>query len=312
MDCRYFIENYDYIMESYNELYEKRYDGGTAMRYNGGKAYGTYQILEYFPENISKVISPFIGGGSLEVAICKELKIPVIGYDIFELLVNYWQVQIKQPQELYEKLKTFPNTKEYYAKIKDILKEVFNKGGELKRGNYSNLDLAAFYYYNHNLSYGPQFLGHMTNVYLDDNKYQKTINKVKNFNVKNLQVRHGKFENVIPAHNGDFMYLDPPYVLGGDSKVFAGFYPSIKIPIYHEGFDHEKLVTLLKKHRGGFILSYNDCSWVRDAYKDFEIVEISWQYSMGQGQTRIGRGRIKQVMDSHIKKSHELLIIGRK
>ncbi|MCL2312129.1 MAG: DNA adenine methylase [Firmicutes bacterium] len=311
MTCRYFIENYEYIKEAYNDLYEKRYDGGTALRYAGGKGYGCYQILEYFPKNISRVVSPFIGGGSLEVAICKELQIPVIGYDIFELLVNYWQVQIKQPQALYEKLKTFPNTKEFYAKIKDILREVFNKGGELKRGNYSDLDLAAFYYYNHNLSYGPQFLGHITNLYLDDKKYQRTIEKVKNFNVKNLQVHHSSFEKVIPAYNGDFMYLDPPYMLGGDSKMFSGIYPSSSMPIFHKGFDHERLATLLKKHKGGFILSYNDCSWIREAYKDFEIVEISWQYTMGQGETRIGRGRIKQGMNTNIKKSHELLIIGR-
>jgi len=312
MDCRYFIENYDYIMESYNELYEKRYDGGTTLRYAGGKSYGVYQILEYFPKNISKLVSPFIGGGSLEVAVCKDLQIPVIGYDIFELLVNYWQIQIKQPQALYDKLKTFPNTKEHYAKIKDILRKIFNNGGELKRENYSNIDLAAFYYYNHNLSYGPQFLGHMTNMYLDDNKYQKTIEKVKNFNVKNLQVHHGKFEDVIPAHNRDFMYVDPPYVLGDDSKVFTGIYPSNSIPIYHNGFNHEKLAQLLKKHKGGFVLSYNDCNWVRNTYKDFEIVTVDWQYTMGIGQTKIGKGRIKLNMDSHIKKSHELIIIGNK
>ena len=311
MDCRNFIENYDYITESYNELYEKRYEGGTPMKYAGGKAFGVYQILEYFPKNLSKVVSPFIGGGSLEVAICKELQVPVIGYDIFELLVNYWQVQIKQPQELYEKLKTFPNTKEFYAKIKDILKEVFNKGGELKRGSYTDLELAAFYYYNHNLSYGPQFLGHMSNLYLDDNKYQKTLNKVKNFNVKNLQVHHRRFENVIPAHNGDFMYLDPPYVLGGDSKVYRGLYPSSAMPIFHNKFDHEKLANLLKKHFGGFILSYNDCSWVRETYKEFEIVEIAWQYSMGMGVKTIGKYRQKNNL-THIKKSSELLIIGRK
>ena len=133
---------------------------------------------------------------------------------------------------------------------------------------------------------------------------------MNNFNVKNLQVRHGRFEDVIPAHNGDFMYLDPPYVLGGDSKVFGGMYPSSSMPIYHKGFDHEKLAELLKKHRGGFVLSYNDCSWVRNTFKDYEIVELSWQYGMAVGITKIGKYRKKAGMNTNIKKSHELIILG--
>jgi DNA adenine methylase len=51
-------------------------------------------------------------------------------------------------------------------------------------------------------------------------------------------------------------------------------------PVHHNGFDHERLTNLLKEHKGGFILSYNDCSWVREAYQDFKIVEVAWQYTM--------------------------------
>ena len=57
-------------------------------------------------------------------------------------------------------------------------------------------------------------------------------------------------------------------------------------------------------------MSYNDCSQVRELYKDFdiEITEINWQYTLGQGETRIGYNRIQDKRD-HIKKSHEILII---
>ncbi|BDR28728.1 hypothetical protein HSHS1_14890 [Helicobacter suis HS1] len=46
--------------------------------------------------------------------------------------------------------------------------------------------------------------------------------------------------------------------------MFRGIYPMRNFPIHHNGFAHEKLAQLLKKRPGPFILSYNDCSFVRE------------------------------------------------
>lgn len=290
----------------------KRYLG-SPLRYGGGKSLAVGSILEYIPDNVERVVSPFIGGGSVEIALAKELEIEVVAYDIFELLVNYWQVQIKYPQELYKKLSQIPNTKEEYERIKNLLKEIWNKKDGLLPNNYSELELATFYYFNHNLSYGPGFLGWMSSIYTDKNRYEAMLEKVKNFNVPKLQVYRESFETSIPKHKKDFLYLDPPYFLEGDSKMFRGIYPMRNFPVHHNGFKHELLAELLKKHQGGFVLSYNDCSWIRETYKDFEIIEIAWQYTMGQGETRIGKNRKTRNYDNrNIKTSHEILIIGKR
>jgi len=302
--------NKNYFLISHNGY--KRYLG-SPLRYAGGKSLAVGHILEHLPDGLSKVVSPFIGGGSVEIAIAKELNIEVVGYDIFELLVNYWQVQIKEPNKLFEKLNEIENSKEEYERIKDLLKEVWNKKDGFLKNNYSDLDLAAYYYFNHNLSYGPGFLGWMSSIYAEKKKYQAMLEKIKNFDVTNMQVFNESFETSIPKHNGDFLYLDPPYFLEGDSKMFKGIYPMRNFPVHHNGFRHKLLADLLKQHRSGFILSYNDCTWVREAYKDFKIVEISWQYTMGQGETRIGKNRLERNYDNeNIKTSHELLIIGEK
>lgn len=287
----------------------KRYS--SPLRYGGGKTLAVGKIIEHLPENIGKVVSPFFGGGSVEIAIAKELETDVIGYDIFELLVNYWEVQIKRPFDLYDNLLTFENTKEEYENVKNILKGIWNKKDGLLKNDYTDLELATYYFFNHNLSYGPGFLGWMSSIYVDKKKYHSMLDKVKKFDVKNLRVRYGVFEETIPKHNNEFMYLDPPYFLEGDSKMFKGIYPMRNFPIHHNGFNHQLLVDLLKSHKGGFLLSYNDCSWVREAYKDFEIIEVSWQYTMGQGETRIGKNRIERNFDNgNVKSSHELLIKG--
>ena len=250
-------------------------------------------------------------GGGIEIAICKELNKKVFAYDVFDLLVNYWNVQIKRPKELANELAKLKNTKEEYENIKNKLKIIWNKNDGLLLNQYSELELATMYYFNHNLSYGPGFLGWMSSNYLDEKKYKSMINRVRNFDCKNLSVFCESFEISIPKHQNDFMYLDPPYYLGGDSKLFKGIYPMRNFPIHHNNFDHQLLCSLLKQHKGGFVLSYNDCSWVREVYKDFEIKEVSWQYTMGQGETRIGKNRLERNYDNtNIKHSHELLILG--
>ncbi len=289
----------------------KRYSG--PLRYGGGKSLAVGSIIEHIPDDVNLVVSPFIGGGSVEIAIARELNVKVIAYDIFELLVNYWNVQIKNPVGLYDKLKDLKNTKEEYSKVKNILKKIWNKKEGLLKNHYSDLDLAAYYYYNHNLSYGPGFLGWMSSIYTDDKKYKSMLEKVKNFDCNKMEVYTSSFENSIPRHNKEFLYLDPPYYLDGDSKMFKGIYPMRNFPVHHNGFNHTLLANLLKNHKGGFVLSYNDCTWVRETYKNYKIIDVSWQYTMGQGETRIGKNRQERDYDnSNIKRSHEILIKGEK
>ena len=256
----------------------KRYTT-SPLRYGGGKSLAVGNILEYLPDGVGRVVSPFFGGGSVEIAIAKELGVEVIGYDIFDLLANYWQYQIAHPTELYEELLQIPPTKAEYERIKNELKKTWDK----KTGANDYLDdktKAVYYYFNHNLSYGPGFLGWMSSIYQNEKKYRSMIEKVRNFSLDTLSVFCASFDEVLPKHRDDFLYLDPPYFLEGDSKMFRGIYPMRNFPVHHNGFDHERLANLLKEHRGGFILSYNDCSWVREAYQDFKIVEVAWQYTM--------------------------------
>lgn len=174
-----------------------------------------------------------------------------------------------------------------------------------------SLDLAAHYWYNHNLSYGPGFLGWMSSIYQEQDRFERLVGKVGRFNSPNATVATGSFEDVIPKHSGDFLYCDPPYYLGEDSRMFKGIYPQRNFPVHHKGFDHELLRDLLHDHRGGFVLSYNDCPTIRSWYDDFEILEVVWQYTLGQGETRIGKNRI-QNGGNHVKQSHELLIVKRR
>lgn len=280
----------------------KRYMGAP-IRYAGGKSLAVGLVIELLPDKLNKVVSPFLGGGSVEIAIAKELDIPVVGYDIFDVLVNFWDVQLNNPPALYKKLLQFKPTRAEFKRVKERLKAHW-KDGE----NLGKLDLAAHYYFNHNTSYGPHFLGWPSSVYLQSERYKTMLEKVKNFKVPNMQVKVSPFEDILGNHKNDFLYCDPPYYLDGDSKTFVGLYPHRNFPIHHKGFKHEVLRDFLYNHKGGFVLSYNDCSTIREWYKDFDMITPSWQYTFSQGDTRIGENRLRDNDGLYVKKSHELLI----
>jgi DNA adenine methylase len=291
----------------------------TPIRYAGGKSKAIKQITP-FVENIDKIISPFMGGGSLEVHWASMGK-EVIGYDLFDVLVNFWNVLLNNREELVEKLKKISPTNEEYSKVKEILMKWDNTQEMLKdwktdhykrdeKITLDNITAAAYYYFNHNTSYGPGYLGWGSSVYLQPKKWNDMIEKISKFQLPTLSVKQGSFEEVLPNHTDDFLYLDPPYYLEKDSdnKMFTGIYPMRNIPIHHNGFNHELLRDLLKSHKGGFVLSYNNCETIREYYKDFEFHFPTWNYSMGNGETRIGKNRIDAGI-TNSKDSHEILIV---
>ena len=290
-------------LKSSHQKNYKRYLG-SPLRYAGGKSLAVGLIVEKIPYNIQKIVSPFLGGASVEIACAKELGLEVVAYDIFDLLANYWQVQQNQPEELAKKLRQWKPTKEKYTEVKETLKKHWKK----EETKQNKVELAALYWFNHNLSYGPGFLGWMSKIYENEIRYHRLLQRIENFNAGNFSVACASFEKILSQHRKDFLYLDPPYFLTGDSKMFRGIYPQRNFPVHHKDFDHRQLKDLLLEHKGGFILSYNDCSAIRDWYKDFEIVPVKWQYTLGQGETRIGENR-ESSKANHIKQSHEILII---
>jgi DNA adenine methylase len=86
----------------------------------------------------------------------------------------------------------------------------------------------------------------------------------------------------------DLLFLDPPYYLDKGSKLYG------KSGDMHEGFPHEVLFRIIE-NRQNWIMTYNDCEYIRDLYKDFLIISAEWSYGMNK-----------------TKKSSEIIIIGRR
>lgn len=292
----------------------------TPIRYAGGKS-KAYAVLtkELKTFNPSKIVSPFIGGGSLEVRWSSELGIPVDGYDVFFALTNFWNILLNKNSELVNELKTLSPTKSEYKRVKDLLLEWEVTQDMLKDWTtdyykrtptkIEDVKAAAYYYFNHNLSYGPMYLGWISKIYENQTKWNKMVETISKFKNDKLKVEQATFQTSIQSNPEEFLYLDPPYYLekDGDNKMFKGIYPNANVDVHHTGFEHEKLRDLLHSHKGKFMLSYNNCETIREWYKDFELQYPTWHYSYALGEKRIGKNKT----DNNPKQSHEILIIKR-
>ena len=293
----------------------------TPIRYAGGKTKAYNIITQEIPKlpTPKVIISPFMGGGSLESRWASEFGVRVLGYDIFDALVIFWKELLSNNIALADKLADLSATKEKYLEIKEILLQWDYTQDMLKdwSSDYykrdiielDNLTAAAYYYFNHNLSYGPMYLGWMSKIYQDQKKWDKMVDKIRTYKNPNLSVEKGDFADVIDSHPSEFMYLDPPYYLekDDDNKMFKGIYPNANIDVHHTGFNHELLRDKLHNHKGSFILSYNNCETIREYYKDYTQIFPEWHYSYALGETRVGKN--KSEVGNKPKESHEILIL---
>ena len=148
----------------------------TPIRYAGGKSKAYKIITSEIPRLPlpMRIISIFMGGGSLESRWASELNIKVIGYDIFKPVTNFWNILLSNSNGLADKLKTLNPTKRKYEEIKELLlKWDYTQSilKDWKTDHYKResikldpLTAASYYYYNHNLSYGPMYLGWLNTV----------------------------------------------------------------------------------------------------------------------------------------------------
>lgn len=83
--------------------------------------------------------------------------------------------------------------------------------------------------------------------------------------LEDVIIENRDFEQLIKTYDrpSSLFYIDPPYV--GSEKYYNKKFCDFTMD------DHRRLNNCLKGIKGRFILSYNDCGFVNENYKDFNI-----------------------------------------
>lgn len=243
---------------------ELNYSTRSPLRYPGGKTRGVEFITRFFPKNLDKLLSPFFGGGSIELAAAAK-GTKVYGHDLFSPLVEFWQCLISQPNELADEVeKYFPLPKEKFYELQQTQTRFRTK-----------LERAAVYYVLNRSSFsGATLSGGMSP---DHPRFTETsIKRLRDFYNPNIELQKADFKKSLTKHPYAFTYLDPPYLI--KSSLYG------KKGDAHKDFDHEGLANILKK-REHWLLSYNDCDEIRDLYSGFHIITPNWKYGMSNDKS---------------------------
>lgn len=268
------------------------------LKWAGGKTQIIENVLSKFPSEIKNYHEPFLGGGSVLLALLTMIsnnKINIHGKiyacDSNESLINlYIHIQSKK-DELYNYIDTYIN-------------EFNNISGEEINRNPDNINEALTskesYYYYVRKNYNKSVLGTIErsamflflnktcfrglyregpngfNVPYGHYKNPSIINKDELDNIsemiKDVVFKACDFtESFKDIIEGDFVYIDPPYA-PENSKSFVKYTES--------GFDlncHNRLFDIIKKTNDihvKFLLSNSNVELVKKSFETFEREEL--------------------------------------
>lgn len=276
----------------------------TWIRYFGGKQSAIKEILACFPDGIKEVVSPFVGGGSVEMALAAK-GVKVHAFDKFDMLIKCWDTMFenaeavaKRALELYPLaarcMKCSPTNK--LTKPEDIdvdcLKCMIIEGAHYKIED--PIEQAAYCWVANKQDWNGRFLGatgffdHRPGRTLDketgEDYYVKRRRIVRrNLNPRfwakwrnpNITIKCQDWKDTLAQYPNAMLYCDPPYI---DNEKSYGENRNKKThPDYIE-FDHNEFAEAMNEHKGGIVLSYvNDKDGIiRKAYEKFEIIPMKW------------------------------------
>lgn len=243
------------------------------LRYPGGKTRACKiienVILQHFDiTSFDTIISPFFGGGSFEFYMQNKYGVMLIVNDKFTPLYNFWkQVKINKAI-LCEELR----------EIKAVSKEQFIAYRKTIMDLQANiLQQATQYFVINRCSFsGSTLSGGFSEEASSKRFTQSSINRIEALDLTNIEIYNEDFYDFVNTYTPiekALLFLDPPYYLESKSKLYGNNGD------LHEGFNHNLLFELLTTKKN-WVLTYNNCEYIRNLYKDYIILDVNWSYGM--------------------------------
>ena len=232
----------------------------TLLRWPGSKRMAIDTVLPLIPEG-ETIYSPFLGGGSVEIALARRGN-DVVASDVSYDLINFWNHVLRHPKDLSEVIqKHLPMDKGMFKNMKAIYKHLLP------------IEKAAVFYTINKTS----MWGMMSNYGEGHSFNQNAVDFIRDFHCDGLSVNRGVYQPIVGIQ-AEFLYLDPPYYgsIMDDKRVYRELNGDTR-----QEFDHVELAIMLER-RDRFVLHYNDVPAIRDLYTGKRIVPAAWQHFMGK------------------------------
>jgi len=260
------------------------------IKWAGGKARLLHVIMKHVPKEFNRYYEPFVGGGALFFALQHQNS--VLSDSNGELMNMFTQIR-DNLSELIETLSKYPISNEsFYYEMRALVPVELSP--LIRACRFLYLNKTCF-----NGLYRTNRSGQMNTPWgkaKAPNVCDKGTLKVCSKALQGVALDASYFQKSLMSRNaeeGDFIYLDPPYVPISDTS-FVGY--------SKKGFsmeDHELLASIFEEKAGKgvqMMLSNADVPWVRERYKEFKLIEVQAPRSInskGSGRGKVGELLIK-------------------
>lgn len=225
----------------------------------GGKSLLAKKIVEQFPDDIDRYIEVFGGGGSVLFYKENHAKLEVYN-DLNSCLVNLFRCAKYHRAELQREISGYFNAREIFYEIRE----------KMKISGFTDIQRAAMFYVQIKVSYGSNMREFCCNNKNLSSDYLEEVEK----RLERVVIENKDFENLIKVYDRPkaLFYCDPPY------HKTESYYDT-----HFTEADHERLKAILSGIKGRFVLSYNDDEYIRELYKDYEIIPVERQNNLSRG-----------------------------
>ena len=232
----------------------------------GGKKLLRKRILEEFPEegSFNRYIEVFGGAGWVLFSSDRHAKMEVYN-DVNGNLVNLFKCTKYHPEALQKELEFILMSREQFFDAKE----------QMDMESLTDIQRAARFYILIKESFGTDLRSFGVRPKNMENAIDYILTVSKRLNT--VVIENSDFERILKTYDKKdaLFYLDPPYY------ETEKYYPDRFMPE-----DHKRLKEALDGIKGKFLLSYNDCEYVRELYKEYNIIEVDRMHNLVKGEEK--------------------------
>lgn len=224
----------------------------------GGKNYLKKEIVSRFPDNFNRYIEVF--GGVAWVLFYRDQHAAMEVYNDYNSnLVNLFRCVKYHRPELQRELTHSLNSRELFEDMKDQ----YNTKG------LTDIQKAARFFMILKTSYGSNQKNYGC-IKKDISLMCRYLERVEE-RLSGVVIENKDFEDLIKIYDKPdaLIYLDPPYY--GTEKYYQAQFSEE---------DHLRLRAALDHVKGKFLLSYNDCGYVRELYEGYKIEALERKHNL--------------------------------
>ncbi|MEY4768199.1 MAG: hypothetical protein RL637_838 [Pseudomonadota bacterium] len=240
------------------------------LRYPGGKTRAAEFISQLMPD-FKEFREPFLGGGSVFCYV--KQKFPNRIYwlnDIYFELINFWQISQTQLPDLLQKIQQWKNQYPIGRELYQFLNQ--------NCAQFNAIEMAAaFFIYNRITFSGTTLSGGYSEAAFIGRFTASSLNRLSVLPpiLQNVLITQLDYQALLTAKGEQvFIFLDPPYYSATKSALYG------KKGELHKLFDHQRFAAEIKQCPHQWLITYDDSDYIRNLFKDFNIVAWDLTYGM--------------------------------